>query len=148
MIENIGNIVTKVFGSKHEKDVKRLRPIVEEINQYYERFHNLTDEELRNKTQYFKDKITQATQEVREELQKLKELLHSDIGSSNDTDGQTDQPETDEEQQAETLRGKIEKLEKEELEIINEVFDEILPEAFAVVKQTCKRLVGKKVEGL
>lgn len=144
MIENIGNIVTKVFGSKHEKDVKRLRPIVEEINQYYEQFHNLTDEELRNKTQYFKDKITQATQEVREELQKLKELLHSDVGSSNDTDGQTDQPETDEEQQAETLRGKIEKLEKEELEIINEVFDEILPEAFAVVKQTCKRLVGKK----
>ena len=138
-----GSLLSKFF-SKHEKDIKRLNPIVDEINHYYEQYHDLTDEELKNKTQYFKEKIVQDTQEVRDELQQLKELLHSDIGSSNGTNEQADQSETDDEGQSESLRKQIKKLEEKEFELIKEVLDEILPEAFAVVKETCKRLVGKK----
>lgn len=140
----IGKIVTKVFGSKHERDIKRLSPKADEINHYYEQFHSLTDEELRNKTQYFKDKIAQATREVEEELAKLKELLLSDIGLSNGTDEQATQAEPEDELKTENLREQIKRLEQKEHEIIKEVLDEILPEAFAVVKQTCKRLMGKK----
>ncbi|HDH99410.1 MAG TPA: hypothetical protein ENF74_00295, partial [Firmicutes bacterium] len=40
-------VLTKVFGSKHERDIKRLRPIVAQINELYERFHSLSDEEMR-----------------------------------------------------------------------------------------------------
>ncbi|MFQ5824644.1 MAG: preprotein translocase subunit SecA [bacterium] len=140
----IGNIVTKVFGSKHERDINRIQPSVDEINRYYEQFHNLTDEDLRNKTQYFKDKIAQATQEIRDELEKLQERLHSDISSSNGADEPSDQSESDGRLDTDNLREEIKNLEQEEHDIIKRVLDEILPEAYAVVKQACKRLVGKK----
>ncbi|MFQ5707404.1 MAG: preprotein translocase subunit SecA [bacterium] len=139
----IENIVTKVFGSKHEKDVKRMRPRVEEINHYYEQFQQLSDEELKNKTQYFKDKIVQATREVTEELEELRGLLQSDAGSQNGkepSDDEVDQEVVD----TEAMRDRIEKLEEKEHDLISKVLDEILPEAYAVVKQTCKRLVGRK----
>ncbi|MFQ5769283.1 MAG: preprotein translocase subunit SecA, partial [bacterium] len=140
----IGDYVTKIFGSKHERDIKRMRPVVEEINSYYEQFHSLTDEELKNKTQYFKDKIAKATKEVKDELQKLQEELLSDTQSSNGADGQLTEADQEYVSDTEKLRDRIKKLEEKEYEIIESVLNEILPEAFAVVKQTCKRLMGKK----
>ena len=100
------NILTKIFGSKHERDVKKIKPIVEEINPLFEGYESLSDEELRGKTGEFK--------------QRIKEYL---------------EPYQIEGTPAEELK-------KAEQEIL----DQILPEAFAVVKETCRRLVGKKWE--
>ncbi|RMF67762.1 MAG: preprotein translocase subunit SecA, partial [Calditrichaeota bacterium] len=136
-------IITKIFGSKHERDIKRLQPLVAEINRYYEEFDALSDEELRAKTQIFKDKISAATAEVREELAELQARLLSDE-AVNETNGKSDSAIEEEPEETETLRERVEQLQKEENKIIAEVLDEILPEAYAVVKQTCKRLVGKK----
>ncbi|NIR48051.1 preprotein translocase subunit SecA [candidate division KSB1 bacterium] len=137
-----GNVLTKIFGSKHERDIKRLKPKVDEINRHYDDFETLSDDELKGKTDEFKKKISEATRGVRDELEKLKERLRADIYSENGRDGE----HGDEEEGADvdSLRNQIKALEEEEQEIIEDVLNEILPEAFAVVKQTCKRLVGKK----
>ena len=54
------DIFKKIFGSKHEKDVNELLPIVEEINRHFESYQSLTDDELRAKTEEFKKRIADA----------------------------------------------------------------------------------------
>ncbi len=120
------NIVKKIFGDKHEKNLKILWPVVEEINQEYEKLKQLSDDELRAKTQEFKDKISEFTAETRKQIDELKEKLHSD----EDFDRGAAYDELD---------ALEEKLNEEYEEILNQ----ILPETFAVVKSTCERLVGK-----
>ncbi len=138
------NFITKIFGSKHDREKKRLSPVVDEIIQCYDELHGLTDEELKKKTQYFKDKIFQATEEVTRELTGLKEQLYSDTQLKEDGDEALDEANPDEIFDTENLRDQIKNLEEQQQEIIDDLLIEILPEAFAVVKQTCKRLVGKK----
>jgi len=116
----------KIFGDKYEKDLKPLWPIVDEINAHYEQIQNLTDDELRAKTIEFKEKIQKHTEEIRKQIDNLKTRLQSD----EDFDRQSTYDELDE-------------LEKKLVDEYEEILDELLPEAFAVVKSTCKRLVGK-----
>ena len=106
--------------------LKLLWPVVEEINQEYEKLKQLSDDELRAKTKEFKDKINEFTAETRKQIDELKEKLHGD----EDFDRVAAYDELDE------LNDKLD----EEYE---EVLNQILPEAFAVVKSTCERLVGK-----
>ncbi len=58
-------LIKKLFGDKHEKDLKVLWPIVSEINSHYETIKNLTNDELINKTKEFKEKIQAHTEETR-----------------------------------------------------------------------------------
>lgn len=119
----------KVFGTKHDKDVKRLMPIVEEINSYYEEFQKLSDDELRAKTEELKARIKDYTAEIEEELSAEKEKLSNlDLTF----------------EEAQHIKEKIESLEKELHNATEEILNEILPEAFAIVKDTCRRLVGKE----
>jgi preprotein translocase subunit SecA len=119
------NLIKKIFGDKHEKDLKVLWPIVAEINSHYETIKNLTDDELRNKTKEFKEKIQAHTEETRKQI----EELHTRLQSDEDFDRNNAYDELDE------LNDKLDS----EYE---EILDELLPEAFAVVKSTCQRLVG------
>ena len=139
----LSKYVTKVFGSKHDRDVKRVSPLVAEINQYSEEFETLSDEALRAKTDAFKAEIAEATAEVREEIERLKEALYSD---SVEAESEAESVADDEEQQGEieNIRDRLDELQEQENEIIVEELDKLLPQAFAVVKQTCKRMVGKK----
>ena len=125
----IGNIVEKIFGSKHEKDIKRSTPIVEEINRIFETLKELSDEELKGKTAVFKTRILERVGDTRQKLDDLHEKLKS---FSPDADIDHDE-----------IRREIENLEKEEDEKTETILQEILPEAFAVVKETCRRFVGK-----
>jgi preprotein translocase subunit SecA len=68
----IGRLVTKIFGNKHDRDVNRLIPIVEEINGIYETLHDLTDEELRAKTEAFRAIIRERVAGIRQEISVLK----------------------------------------------------------------------------
>ena len=120
------NIVKKIFGDKHEKNLKLLWPVVDEINQEYEKLKQLSDDELRAKTQEFKDKINEFTAETKKQINELQEKLQSD----EDFDRGAAYDELD------ALDEKL----NEEYE---EILSQILPEAFAVVKSTCERLVGK-----
>ncbi|HQI41506.1 MAG: preprotein translocase subunit SecA [Ignavibacteriales bacterium UTCHB2] len=119
-------IIKKIFGDKYEKDLKPLWPIVEEINEHYETIKNLTDDELKNKTKEFKEKIQAHIEETKKQIDELRAKLQSD----EDFDRNTAYDEL--EDLEDTLNDRYE-----------EILDQILPEAFAVVKSTCARLVGK-----
>ena len=138
------NLVSKVFGSKHDRDVKRLQPKVDEINGHVEQLEGLSDEELQRKTDEFKAKIAEATQKVRNEIEELRDVLHGDMSSEDKANGSGDEELEEQESELERIRHRIESLEKEEHNIIEETLNEILPEAFAVVKLACKRLLGRK----
>ena len=125
----ITKVIEKIFGSKHQRDIERLKPITEEINRIFESLKNLTDEELRNKTQEFKAKIQERVGSLAQEIQQLRNNLKSVVA--------------DKEIDYDDVRRQIKELEKEEKEKTEEVLREMLPEAFAVVKETCRRLLGK-----
>ncbi|MCL5029844.1 MAG: preprotein translocase subunit SecA [Bacteroidetes bacterium] len=120
------SLIKAIFGDKHTKDFKNLWPIVEEINEEYEKIKDLTDEELKGKTQEFKERIQNHTAELRQKIEETRAKLQSN-----------------EEIDMHIIYGEIDQLEEELDDKYEEILDEILPEAFAVVKATCQRLVGK-----
>ncbi len=120
----------KIFGSKHERDAKKLVPIAEEINAAFELLHDLSDDELRQKTQAFRGRIKEETAEIEKEIAELKEKLKIDI----------------EGEERKGIYERLDNLEQERDDVINDILDEILPEAFAVVKEACRRLVGQSWE--
>ena len=117
------NFLTKIFGNKHDRDVKKMQPVVDEINQYYEEYAFLADEALKEKTAAFRTRIAEATAEARAHLADLKEEL---AALQRDED-RTEQLEA------------IAEAEAEIKEIEREALDEIHPQAFAVFKETCRR---------
>ncbi len=139
----IGKVITKIFGSKHDRDVKRMRPIVARINEIYETLNDLSDEELRQKTDQFKKRIEDAVGDIRREIERLQAYLKADFSGDNGTSEALDFSDL-KSMSTEEVRDRLAELEEEESEIIARVLDEIMPEAYAVVKQACKRLVGKR----
>lgn len=121
-------LLKKIFPSKHEKDVKELRPLIDEINEHYKEYNSLTDDELRAKTQEFKDIIKKNTQEHEDKIVELRSKLTNDITHDERKD----------------IYDELEKTENELDEIIEDTLNELLPQAFAVVKDTCRRLCGKE----
>ncbi|NGP87477.1 preprotein translocase subunit SecA [Fodinibius halophilus] len=128
--DKVSDLLTSIFGSKSERDLKRIWPIVEEINEHYEGMEELSDEELKQKTESFKQKISDATAEVEEEIASIKDTLNS-----------SDELSVNRRRE---LAEELEELEQEQTDIIEDVLDEILPEAFAVMKDTCRRFLGEK----
>ncbi len=126
----LSNILKKVFGDKNKKAVKDLWPIVDKVNEEYKKLENLSDDELREITAQFKNRLQEETKELREEIEAIKEKLKLD---------EIDEDRND-------LYDKLDKLNEELDEKYEEILDEILPQAYAVVKDTCRRLVGKTWE--
>jgi preprotein translocase subunit SecA len=120
-------LLQKVFGSKNEKDVRDLLPLVDDINAEFAKLGSLSDDELKNKTVLFRARISEAIGEIQQELSELHEKLKEDLAHADREDAMI----------------RIADLEKERDQVTREVLDEILPEAFAVVKEACRRHVGQ-----
>jgi preprotein translocase subunit SecA len=73
------NFISKLFPSKHEKDVKEIRPIVDKINEYYEEYQKLTDEQLKEKTLEFKERIRNGAGDIENRILELQEKLKEDL---------------------------------------------------------------------
>ena len=73
------DVLKKIFGSKHEKDVQQLLPIVEEINRHFESYKSLSDDELRAKTIEFKQRIVDETAELNARLEEMHGRLKTEI---------------------------------------------------------------------
>lgn len=116
--------LSKIFGSKSNRDVKSVAPIIAEINENFLSYQNLSHDELRQKTQDFKYRIQQYLSEIDEQINKLSEKA------------ETEELELEEK---ENIFSQVDKLQKERDEAIEEILNEILPEAFAVVKETARR---------
>lgn len=112
-------------GSKSEKDVKSLEPLVAQINEYFESYQSLSNDELRAKTTEFKSRISEGLAELDAKLLKINEEINNL--------SEEDIVEKD------RLFNDIEDIEKEKNETIEKILMNLLPEAFAVVKETARR---------
>lgn len=118
------NTILKAFvGDKSQKDIKAIQPLINKIRSYEESFGKLSHDELRAKTIYFKDKIREARAD---KDAKIASYLQ-EVESLQDIDARED------------IYASIDALEKEAYEISEKVLLDILPEAFAVVKETARR---------
>ena len=118
-------ILKKIMPTKHERDMKALWPIVDEINEAYKSVEKLSNDELRNKTYEFKKIISETIEKEEKELNELKTRLDEDLEMSID--------------QKEKIFHQIEELENIIYQHTQKVLNDILPEAFAVVKETTRR---------
>ena len=130
MLNIITKGIAKVFGTKADRDVKELMPYVGIINAEYQKLTNITDEELRGKTQILKDEIAIHLKDIDDEMA----ALHQKIADNPDLDI-TDK---------ENIFNKIDALEKQRDESLEEKLLDILPRAFAIVKETARRFTENK----
>jgi preprotein translocase subunit SecA len=125
MLDFVNKTIQKLFGSKAESDLKLLTPIVKNIKEVEPSISNLNNDELREKTNEFKQRIVDYTAPIQTELNELTETTESnpDMEAS----------------EKEALYKRIDELKKERNKKIEEVLLELLPEAFCVVKETARR---------
>lgn len=119
----INSILKAFVGDKSEKDVKAIQPLITKIKALESSLSALSNDELRAKTVSFKERIKQARAEKDAKITKLK----AEVDQITNID------------QREDIYLSIDALEKEAYEISEKTLNEILPEAFAVVKETAKR---------
>jgi len=118
--------LSKIFGgSKSDKDVKKIQPLVTDINRFYDQYQSLSNDQLRNKTQEFRARINAHLRDIDSQIADKK--AEAESGNADDI------------QAREGIYNDVDKLVKKRDEQIEEILREILPEAFAVVKETAHR---------
>ena len=118
--------ISKLFGgNKSEKDVKKITPRVENINQFFTQYQSLSNDELRQKTVEFKQRITAHLSAIDELISKKKQ-------------GAEDLP-IEEINKRDIIYKEVDELKKDRDKELEVVLEELLPEAFAVVKETSRR---------
>ncbi|HEU4994683.1 MAG TPA: preprotein translocase subunit SecA [Gemmatimonadaceae bacterium] len=128
-------LVSTVVGSRHERERRRIQPIVDQINEWDEKLQQVSEDELRAQTQKFRDLIAERTSALEKRIVELKEEKR--------TAGQAAERERiDQLLGGGDGRGGVE---GELRETIAETLDEILPEAFATVRVAARRLLGTAV---
>jgi preprotein translocase subunit SecA len=118
----VTKILGKILGSKSDRDIKETAPFVELIKQEYKRLTNLTNDELRNETDKLRIIINERIQAEKLQIDELKKSV-----------------EEAEIQDSEKIYEQIDKLEEVVTEKLELVLNEILPVAFAIVKDTARR---------
>ncbi|RFZ83221.1 preprotein translocase subunit SecA [Mucilaginibacter terrenus] len=121
---------SKLFGSKSERDVKSIQPMVEKIKAEYDKLGQLSNDELRAKTIYFKETIAQGLSGIDAEIQAIKDRTENE-------------PDMDVSEKV-GLYTQLDKLEKDRNKELEDILINILPQAFAVVKETSKRFAENK----
>src|SRR6266850_8112926 len=128
-------LVSAVVGSRHERERRRIQPIVDQINEWDEKLQRVSEDELRAQTQKFRNLIAERTGELEKRIAELKEQKRTAVDAA------------ERERIDQVLGGADGKggVEGELRETISETLDEILPEAFATVRAATRRLLGTKV---
>lgn len=121
------NAIKKVFGTKSEKDMKALRPILDKVLEAYKTIDTLSNDELREHTARLREALKEVEAPFEKRIDEIKQKLEG-----NDTPVK----------EKESLATESDKLVKEEDEAIEKKLDEILPEAFAIMKSTARRFAG------
>ena len=124
----LGKILKLFVGDKSKKDLKQINPIIEEIHSFENEMNGLSNDDLRNQTQIFKELIQQSTSDINSQIENIK----VEIEEIKDFD------------KKEELFSQIDKLNEDAYKISEKTLNEILPKAFAVIKETAKRFVENK----
>jgi preprotein translocase subunit SecA len=126
MFDLIGKSIARIFGTKSDRDIKEIAPYVTLINDEYGRLTSISDDELRQKTASVKSRIDEHLKDIDAQI----ESLHQRIA---------DEPDLDITQKEDVFT-QIDNLEKERNKELEQVLLEVLPLAFAIVKETARRL--------
>lgn len=119
------DFLKKFFGTKSEKDVKSLEPIVAEINSIFNSLSGLSNDALRQKTQDLKAKLQESVQKEKDEIATIQSKIASNLDMEVD--------------EKEGLYKDIDDIEKDITKKLEEALTAILPEAFAILKETARR---------
>jgi preprotein translocase subunit SecA len=120
-------IFEKLFGSKHEKDIQKIQPVITRINEIQEGMKSLSDEELKEKGRDLKSKVRGSLQPIEDKKRDLySQLDNAEISL----------------EEAESIHSSLDALATEYEETTASALEEVLPETFALVKETCRRLKG------
>ena len=123
-------VLKKIFGDKNIQDLKHYEPVVREINEIYSGLEQYEDEQLINRIQEIK-------QEIADKLNPLRNKL---------SDLEKEYRETREDNERNRLDNSIDTTKKELKLVTKNTVDDYLPEVFAIVKDTCRRMLGQKFE--
>src|SRR5687767_3315677 len=118
-------LIAKLFGTKSEKDIKRVMPLVEETKQEGERIKSLSNDALRGETKKIQEQINQELKNIDDQLAGLHQKI-------------ADNPSLDINEK-ESLFGQIDKLEEDRNKELEKVLLKVLPKAFAIVRETARR---------
>src|SRR6266850_5988099 len=128
-------LLSNVFGTRHDRERKRVQPIVDEVNEQYARLQTVSEDELRGQTEKFRARIHERTSDIETRIAALREQKRV-------TADPAAREQIDNELSGVDGRGGVE---AELRTAIAEVLDELLPEAFATVREAARRLLATKV---
>lgn len=124
-------IFEKIFGSKHDKDIKKIQPLVGHINEIYTALQALSDDELREKSNTLRTALQKKLNGIERQRNELRNKLENPDIVLN---------------QIESINKELDELEAAFENETKDALEEILPETFAIVKDTCRRLKGHTYE--
>ena len=124
----ISDILKKLFGSKADRDMKEVKPVLDQVLAAYETIDKLSNDALRARTEELKAKLRACEAPFENRIAEIRVELEKDIPVS----------------RKEQLATESDKLVKDEDEAIEKVLDEILPDAFAIMKSTARRFAEKE----
>ena len=119
---NFNQILRSLFGDKASRDNKLIRPFVEKVKAIYPSMQQLSNDELRQRTKDIQQQVQSSANEQKAEIERLKTTIE----------------ETPIDERADIF-AQIDKLEKEVLDIYEDALNEVMPEVFAIVKETARR---------
>src|SRR2546428_4657874 len=123
------SLVTKVVGTRFQRELKRIQPLVDAIHRHEERLKGVPDAEVQGQTERFRGLIGERTGALAADVERLKQAKH-DCPDAAERAALSDTLAHAEERYAKALQATL---------------DDILPEAFATVREACRRLLGSKV---
>jgi preprotein translocase subunit SecA len=125
-------VISAVIGTRHEREGRRIQPIVDAVNEHYARLRAVSEEELRAQTERFRGIVRERTAALEAKIAYLKERKHKATDPS-------ERDAIDAELSGSDGRSGVEKALRD---AIVDTLDEILPEAFATVREAARRLLG------
>ena len=123
------NLFTKIFGTRFDRELKRIQPIVDAILQHEVRLKDISNAELQAQTPKFREAIAQRTGELHAEVERLKQAKH-------------DCPDP---AQRANLSDQLRKADEAFVAELQRTLDDLLPETFATVREASRRLLGSDV---
>ncbi|MGB5927429.1 MAG: preprotein translocase subunit SecA, partial [Cyclobacteriaceae bacterium] len=125
MINFLTKGLTKIFGTKSDKDIKVVLPYVDQTNSEFDKLKNVSDDELRAGKEKIKEEINEGLRHIDDQIEELNKKIKDD-------------PNMDIHHKEEIF-GQIDKLEEDRNKDLEEILLQVLPRAFAIVKETARR---------
>jgi len=123
------SLVTKVVGTRFQRELKRIQPLVDAIHRHEERLKGVPDADVQHQTERFRELIAERTGALAADVERLKQAKH-------------DCPDAAERA---ALSDRLAHAEQKYARALQATLDDILPEAFATVREACRRLLGSKL---